>query len=454
MPLVLVVGSGAAGLAAATSAAENGAEVMVLDRAPRRERGGNTFYTESYFRLASETELAPNFREDFVAMSGGRCDMALVETLADHAISTLSWVREMGMRLDSSLAPTYLTLTRPRLLPSGGGAAILDALERRARDLGVQFAYERTAHSLKVADGRVRGVEALDATGREESYDASSVILACGGFEGNRDMERQYMDGPVEGLHFYAPGARYNQGEGIDMALRIGAKPAGDYDKFHACLVDIRSPKHAAGYSCQAYGIMLNIQGRRFIDESVTTPDAWYEEVARAVWRQPGSQAFILLDASFFDLPNWQRTIRTDQPPIIGDTLEELVAKLPFEDPDQAMQTLRAYNESARPSRLTTPHLDGVSAIADGISKSNWAYRLENGPFRAYHAACANVFTFGGLQVTAEARVVSVEGAPIPGLFAAGETMGLYYGRYVGATSVMRGLTFGRIAGRFAALQS
>lgn len=451
MPEIVVVGSGVAGLAAAVSAAEHGASVLVLERGPQNERGGGSLYTGAYLRLASEDELAPHFRQDFMWLSGGRCDLTLVDALMAEAIPTIHWVRECGVRFSPAQPTEWLRRFRTVLPTAGGGAAILDALEARARGLGVSFAYRRIAHELTVVNGRVAGVEVIDEGGRAEHYDAAAVVLACGGFQGSLELQRKYLRGPAEHLRLIAPGSRFNQGEGIEMALRIGARPAGDYELFHAETVDPRSQLPEPSLMCYSYGVLLNARGKRFIDEALALPDIWYEEVARALWLEPGSIAYMILDASYFDLPGAQRAIRSEQPPITADSLDELVDKLPVDDRGTASRTLRAYNDAAHPGRLQSVNPDDVSVVVDGVPKSNWAYKLQARPFTAYPMACANVLTFGGLAVTPEARVLGVQGAPLDGLFAAGETMGLYYGRYVGATSVLRGLVFGRIAGRVAA---
>lgn len=451
MPAVIVVGSGAAGMAAAVSAAEHGADVLVVERAPQKERGGNSLYTEAYMRLSSENELAPQFREDFVTLSNGRCDMALVDTLAAEAIPTIHWVRDHGVRFDPALPTRYLAASRPRLLPAGGGAAILAALEEHARSRGVSFVYRRIARDLIVQDGKVVGVVVTDEGGREEPYDAAAVILACGGFEGSRELQRRYLGAAADRLRLVAPGSRFNQGEGMLMALAHGAQPAGDFLQFHAEPIDPRSALPEAFVLCYWAGVLLNLEGTRFVDEGFATTDAWYEEVSRAIWRQPKSTAYAIVDATYFDLPGWRRTLNTEQEPIRADTLDELVEKVPFEDPSAALRTLRAWNDTAQPGPLRSAEPDGVTAILDGVPKSNWAYRLSAPPFAAYPIVVANTFTFGGLAVTPEARVRSAAGGTLPGLFAAGETIGLYYGRYVGATSVLRGLVFGRLAGRAAA---
>lgn len=451
MPSIVVVGCGVAGMAAAVSAAEQGADVLVIERAPQPERGGNSLYTEAYLRLSSETALAPRFREDFIALSNGRCDLALVDTLAAEALPTIRWVRDAGVRFDPALPTRFLVASRPRLLTAGGGAAILAALEARARALGVSFVYRRIAHDLVVADGRVVGLAVVDEAGRAERYDAAAVVLACGGFEGSSELQRRYLGAAADRLRLVAPGSRFNQGEGLAMALAHGARPAGDYLQFHAEPIDPRSQRPEAFVLCYWAGVLLNLSGARFVDEGAATPDAWYEEVTRAIWHQPRATAYAIVDAAFFDLPGWRHTLNTEQEPLRADTLDELVERLPFDDRSAALRTLRAWNDTAAPGPLRGAAPDGVAAVLDGVPKSNWAYRLSAAPFAAYPIVVANTFTFGGLATTPEARVLSVDGSPMPGLFAAGETMGLYYGRYVGATSVLRGLVFGRIAGRVAA---
>jgi tricarballylate dehydrogenase len=109
------------------------------------------------------------------------------------------------------------------------------------------------------------------------------------------------------------------------------------------------------------------------------------------------------------------------------------------------------YNAACVEGEWKPLELDHLATRGLNPPKSNWATPLVEGPFHAYPIISSNVFTFGGLKIDAEARVVDADGEPIPGLYAAGEITGLYYRNYTGATSVLRGMVFGRIAGAQAA---
>ena len=124
-------------------------------------------------------------------------------------------------------------------------------------------------------------------------------------------------------------------------------------------------------------------------------------------------------------------------------------------DPAALAQTIEAYNRACPDSAAFKPlELDGLATRDLDLRKSNWARPIDRPPFLAYPITCANCFTFGGVKVDTDARVLDLDGVPIDGLYAAGEVMGLYYGTYTGATSVLRGAVFGRIAGAHAAAKA
>jgi len=133
-----------------------------------------------------------------------------------------------------------------------------------------------------------------------------------------------------------------------------------------------------------------------------------------------------------------------------ADTLEALVAKLDGVDPVQALATLKAFNAAVRTDVRFDPNVkDGRSAAPpQDPPKSNWANPLDAPPYEAYAVTCGVTFTFGGLAITADAQVIDVDGAPLPGLYCAGEMVGgLFYGNYPGGTGLTSGAVFGRIAG-------
>jgi tricarballylate dehydrogenase len=195
------------------------------------------------------------------------------------------------------------------------------------------------------------------------------------------------------------------------------------------------------------YGILVNKNGVRFVNEAPATVDASYEAITRVIFEQPDGIAFCILDSRIDEVPNWRRSVRSDQPPIAAATLPELAQKLGV-DARELAATVAAYNAACPAGAFKPLELDGLSTQPGYVpKKSNWARRIDKPPFLAFPIICGNCFTFGGLKVDTQARVINADGAVIPGLYAAGETIGLYYGTYAGATSVLRGAVFGRIAG-------
>lgn len=471
MPEVIVVGSGVAGLSAALAAAENGRTVVVIERAPEGEHGGNTRYTEAYLRMKSVDEVADDFEEHFAANAGGHIDPNFIQdsaldyenwssltrafgmvdaeilsSFASEAGPTLRWLETAGVQFDF-LPTAFLTTTTTRLLPVGGGLAIVETLTKRCQDAGVTFRFETTARDLLTGpSGEITGLRVRTRSGAEEDVHAPSVILASGGFQGNPEMLAQYLGPRSLNLRPVARGGYYNRGEGIRMALKHGAASNGDFGSYHAEPVDPRSGVAEPAIFAFPYGVLVNKAGERFTDEAPGTVDAHYESVTRRIYEQTDGLAWLILDASIEDVPNWKKAVRTDQPPVSAASLDELAALIEI-DAAALAQTMATYNAACRPGEFKALEADGLATEGLTPPKSNWARPIEKGPFLAYPVISANVFTFGGLKVDRHARVVDADGAPITGLYAAGETMGLYYRVYTGSTSVLRGAVFGRLAG-------
>jgi tricarballylate dehydrogenase len=217
--------------------------------------------------------------------------------------------------------------------------------------------------------------------------------------------------------------------------------------------MDPRSNRHGASMYIYPYGILVNLKGQRFVDEAPGPTDETYESVTREIAKQPKGLSYVILDAKLKDVPNQQVAIRTEQPAIEANTLAELAAKL--EIPAETFEkTVATYNAACAPGTFDPLRVDNLRTKGVEPQKSNWARALNKPPFIAYPIISSVVFTFGGLKVDTRARVLNNDGDPIPNLYAAGETMGTYYGAYTGATSVLKGAVFGRIAGSDAARRS
>jgi tricarballylate dehydrogenase len=262
-------------------------------------------------------------------------------------------------------------------------------------------------------------------------------------------MVAHYLGESGRYLRPVARGGYYNKGEGIRMALAIGAAPSGDYSEYHAQPIDPRSGATEPLVMIFTQGILVNRRGQRFIDEAPGPIDAHYEDITRIIRKQPGGLAWCLLDAGVDEIENWRRCIRTDQPPVEAPTLDALAHAI--EVPAAALATtVETYNAACTGGAFDPHAIDGLATRGLTPPKSNWARPIDRPPFKAYPVISSNTFTFGGLKVTPNAEVVNASGEVIPGLYAAGETIGIYYGRYPGATSVLRGAVFGRIAGAHA----
>ena len=474
---VVVAGCGVAGLSAAVAASEAGARVVVLERAPVEERGGQTRYTEAYFRMKSETEVSDDFAEHLAENSSGYLDPSLlqemmrgreqwpsvvrglgyadpelIDVFASAAGPTVHWLKGHGIRFDF-LPTQFITKSQPRLMPVGGGLALVESLAAAAERAGVTILYETTATGLLQDDnGAVIGVHALARGNRPLRLHArGGVVLACGGFEGSTEMLTRYLGPRSTYLRPVCRGANFNKGEGIQMALDIGAAPCGDFGSYHAEPIDPRSGIAEPSVFVFPYGVLVNKEGSRFVDEAPGTVDQYYERVTRRVYDQTEGVGYVILDAKIEEVPNWRVGLRTDQPPIAADSIAELATKLGVPG-DALVRTLEAFNAACPVAGRYDPlALDGLATRGISPGKSNWARPIDRPPYHAYPMISSNVFTFGGLKIDPTARVLNRDGDVIPGLYAAGEVVGMYYRNYTGATSVMKGAIFGRIGGDHAA---
>lgn len=453
---IIVVGCGAAGTSAALAAAEEAKaqnldiKIAILERASFEERGGNTRWTAAYMRMENIDNPAPNFIEDMLKFSDYYADEQYIRTLHENAGSTLRWVESKGVDFDF-LPTMFLTASKPRLLPVGGGRAIVDTLSLRARALGVEIIYETTAWDLVLDEsGNVRGLKVRIAEGETLTLSTNAVILAAGGFQGSHEMMAQYIGRHAHKIPTVAEGGLFNKGEAIRMALRIGAKGQGQFDAFHAETVDPRSKREEAGVMMYPYGILVNQQGERFVDEGETTIDEQYEAVARKIFYEcEGHIAYMISDQKMYDVPGHEEALQTEVPPIVADTIEELAKALDIPS-EKLFKTVEGFNEACPTGEFLFNQKDGLAAREITPPKSNWSIPINKGPFIAYPIICCNVFTNGGLATDTNGRVLSGDNHPIPGLYAAGETAGLYYGKYPGGTSVLRCLVFGKRAGEHA----
>jgi tricarballylate dehydrogenase len=451
---LVVVGHGAAGLAAALSAAEQARdrglqlEITLLEKSPQDEAGGNTRWSPSYMRLAAPDRIEPGFEDDMLEASGGLADRNYYRTLAENAVQTIGWLRTHGVEFVTPVY--YLSVGPPRIQPVGGGRAIVERLAEAARNAGVTVLYESSAVKLVTTERNVSGIDVQDSGGVTTTFDADAVVLASGGFQGNASMMQTHFGQGAATLRLISRGTRFATGDGIRIAMEQGASISGDRNGMHIEPIDPRSEHPAPVVLVYPYGIVVDQDGHRFVDEGGGLVHETWEAFARDIhFARSHGIAYAVLDSRLLDIAGYERAIRSDVPPYQSETIEGLAALIGV--PVRHLRdTIDAFNAAATGdvSRFDATRCDGL-ATADTLQppKSNWARPIATPPYLAFPLIGAIAYTFGGLATSERAEVLDERG-PIPGLYAAGETTGHFYGTAPNAVSVLRALVFGKIAGR------
>jgi tricarballylate dehydrogenase len=479
---VIVVGGGNAALCAALSAAEFAKKVLLLERAPEDESGGNSRFTAGLFRVAyrgvedlkkvmpdlSAEEIARSdfgayteeqFFDDMARVTENRCDPDLTELLVKRSLDTAAWMATKGQRFTAAWGRQAFKIDGKfkfwgglTVEAVGGGPGLVDSLTRAAKKNGIEIWYDARAVSLITDDDGVHGV-IVKKNGKTTEVRAKSVVLAAGGFQANPEMRARYL-GPGWELA-KVRGTRFNTGDVIRMALDAGAAAVGNWSGCHAVAWERNAPEFgdlAVGDQFQKHsypwGVYLNAQGRRFVDEGADFRNYTYAKYGRVILNQPGQFAWQIFDAKVKAQLRDEYKIR-QVTKVTANTLEELVGKLDDVDKETALDELKKYNKAVRTDIPFNPNVkDGRRTEGLAIPKSNWANTLDTPPFEAYAVTCGITFTFGGLRINTDAQVISSDGAPIRGLYAAGELVGgIFYFNYPGGTGLTNGAVFGRIAG-------
>ena len=451
---VLVVGGGNAGLCAAMTATRGGARVLLLESSPEVFRGGNSRHTRdirySHDRANAFVSGAygeDEFWDDLRRVTGGETNEDLARLTIRESADLGDWMPRQGVRWQRPLTGT-LHLARTNAFFLGGGKAMVNAYYDTARRLGVRIAYEAEVRRLNVCDGAFRS--AVVTHGRSSSeVRAKSVVVASGGFEANIPWLRKYWGDAAD--NFVIRGTRYNQGLMLEDLLAHGAVPVGNPREFHAVAVDARAPKFDGGIVTRLdslpFGIVVNQEARRFYDEG---EDFWPKRYA--IWggliaRQPGQVAYSIGDATAVG-----RFMPSVFPAVEAGSLPELAITLGL-DATALTATVDAFNRAVRPGSFDASRLDDCRTEGLEPPKSHWALPLDRPPFWGYPLRPGITFTYLGVTVDENARVIMQDGRASPNIFAAGEVMaGNILGRgYLAGFGLTIGTVFGRIAGREAA---
>jgi tricarballylate dehydrogenase len=482
---VIVVGGGNAGFCAAQAARLDGARVLLLEKAPRAWAGGNSYFTAGAMRtshggladleslveppaadrrdridLASYSEQ--DFLDDLRRVTRGRTDPELAGILVGESREAMTWLRELGLRFELMFhRQAYEVDGRFRFWGGlavgvvGGGKGMIEAHLAAAERSGVEVRFDAHVTALDTTpDGAVRGVV---LAGGERLTAHSGVVLTSGGFEADPQMRAAYL-GPGWDLALVR-GTPYNTGDGIRMALQAGARPHGHWSGCHSVAWDsgarptgdreLTNQLTRGGYP---FGIVVNADGRRFVDEGADFRNYTYAKYGAEILRQPGGVAVQVFDGRSVHLLRPEEYASEGASRVESDTLEGLAKQLGVDEAG-FVRTVEAFNASVRGHDGFDPTVkDGARTEGVTPPKSHWAQPLDTPPYVGFPVTCGITFTFGGLHIDAQGRVQDTGGRAIPGLYAAGELVGgLFYFNYPGGSGLTAGSVFGRRAGRTAA---
>jgi tricarballylate dehydrogenase len=481
---VVVVGGGNAALCAALAAREQGSSVLLLERAPHEERGGNSTYTDGLMRVVYEgaddiralasdltddemsvsdfgSYTESDFFDDMARITQYRTDPDLCEILVKRSKETLLWMKEQGVRFMPNFGRQAFRVNGrfkfwggATIVVAAGGPGLVDSLYQRAEKNGVQIAYQAWVKDLIHDNDGVKGVVVRHG-GAEIEIHATAVVLACGGFEANAEWRAKYL-GPGWDLA-KVRGSRFNTGDGLEMALKIGAQPFGHWSGCHATAweryaSDFGDLAVTPQYQRHSYpfAVVVNSEGKRFIDEGADFRNYTYAKYGQAVLQQPGQVAWQIYDAKTNHLLRDEyRTKHVTK--VSANTLEELADKIEEVNKEQFLRTIKEFNEAVQDDVPFDPNVKDGRGAALPVPRSNWACKIDTAPYEAYAVTCGVTFTFGGVKITTEGEVLNTSLERIPGLFAAGEMVGgIFYFNYPGASGLTSGAVFGRLAGRSA----
>jgi len=479
---VIIIGSGNAAMSAGIASLETGANVLMLEKADEKLAGGNTKYTAGAMRFSynGSEELLPllsnpnderigrtdfgsyteqKFKNDLLSFNEGQSLSPEQEYLVKQSYETVKWLADHGVTYE----PIYSRQSYEKdnkiifwggltLAADNEGVGLHDMELKAFKRLGGKIRYNAGVTDLITSNSTVTGVR----IGNEEIF-GDSIILACGGFEADDQLRKSEIG--LDWSQAKVRGTPHNTGDGLKMALKLGAKRYGKYDGCHATPMDLHMknfgnlevpPKSRKNYRkiCYFLGVMLNADGNRFVDEGKNFRNYTYAQFGRAVLEQPKHFAWQIFDSKVFELL-YEEYRTSDVSYVEANNLEDLVKKLDGVDQSKALKTLNEYNHAVDMQSIFDPtELDGKCTNGLTLNKSNWAQTIDTPPFRAFPVTGGITFTYGGLKVNENGCVMSEEDVPISGLYACGEIVGgVFHGGYPGGSGLTSGAVFGRLAG-------
>jgi urocanate reductase len=448
---VAIIGGGGAGLAAAVSAHQNGAKVLLVEKMPNV--GGNTIISGSAFNAVDPKRQSAQGIEDSIekhyqqTIEGGdnQGDPALVRVLVENAYPTIEWLESLGMKFTDTVF-TVLGALWPRshkpVEPLGTGYinTFTNYINEHKDDITILTEVE--AKELLVdADGTVTGFLAEGKNGKVTVNAEKGVIIATGGFGANIEMRDKYNTIWPKLTNLRTTNHPGATGDGIVMAEKVNADII---QMENIQLLPMGDPETGSLSGNIEQGvenrIFVNKEGNRFVDEG-----ARRDVMTKALLEQPESMMWVIVDKHSYPtgdtVNNFNETI--DSLVEAGraykaDTLEDLAKQIGV-NPENLVKAVESFNAS-------------VDGAEDEFGRTLFMDKLDTAPFYAGKRVPTVHHTMGGIKITPETRVVDKNGEIIKGLFAAGEVTGGIHGtNRLGGNALADVHTFGRIAGATAA---
>jgi len=485
---IIVIGGGSAAHEAAVAAREAGAErIVMLEKAPEPEFGGNARYSHTGFRFPYDGareireflpdlpedvfatfEMPPYTRDDFMAdlnrVTDGRIDEELAGFLVENANAALHWMRGKGIKFEheKSVIVNGRNFFEPGAVihTVGGGIGQLMQWREIAAAMDIEIRYENKVTAFHGNEHAIDGVHVLTPDGEYDLF-GRAVICCSGGFQASAEMRARYL-GHLGDL-MRVRGSKHDTGEVLNMLIALGAGTAGHWQGAHATPIDAISqdgaiPLREDGHGNSAnryeykFGITVNRLGQRFYDEGEAKHSYTYAKTGRAVLAQPGGVATQIFDRKGYPLFRQGNYVGATM--YEADTIAELAKKIGL-SPEVLTHTVEEFNAACQDDLPFDPgNMDGKCTVGIAPKKSNWAIKIDTPPYRAYPVTCGVTFTFGGLKINTKSEVLSTADRPIRGLYASGDVIGLFFHNYPGNTGQTRNAVFSRVAGREAAARN
>jgi len=448
---VVVIGGGGAGLAAAVTAHQNGAKVLVLEKMPKV--GGNTIISGAAYNAVDPKRQAKAGVEDSVdkhyaqTFEGGDkvAKPEMVRTFVENAYPGIEWLESLGMQFKDDIF-TVLGALWPRshkpVKPLGTGyiETYMNYIEKNKADIEIMVNSKAT--ELIVENGKVVGVKAEGADNEIVAKASKGVVMATGGFAANVEMRNKYNKMWSDLTNIKTTNHVGATGDGIVMAEKAGANLIG---MEHIQLLPMGDPKTGSLSGNIEQGvenrIFVNKDGNRFVDEG-----ARRDVMTKGLFEQKDASMWVILDKHSYPTGDTKNNFNESIDELVkagraykADTLEDLAKQIGV-NPDNLKNAVAEFNKSVE------------TKAKDKFGRTLYKDKIDTAPFYAGARVPTAHHTMGGIEINPSAQVLDKSGKVIPGLYAAGETTGGIHGsNRLGGNALADTVVFGRIAGKSAA---